>query len=437
MVRDPLIFAATSDLAGKMRGKSFPMSKLEKRVKSGVGWVPTNGLITCFDTIAPSPFGSLGDLALMPDLETLIEVDFEDGSAPERFVLCDIATTKGAPWSCCARTILKSAIARLKTCADVTLNASFEHEFQIKQGPRAHGTAFTLESFAAHREFGETLMGVLDRAGLHTDTFLKEYGADQFEVTVEPQQGLVAADEAAILRSLTHMTARRFEQPITFSPITDPAGVGNGVHIHMSFMNAAGAPITHDPSDPCGMSRTTQCFVAGVLKYLPQILCLLAPSVISYTRLTPHRWSAAFNNLGFQDREAAVRICPVTATDTIGIARQYNFEVRSLDAAASPHLALAALVHAGCQGIEDSLDAPAASEGDLSVLSSKALADSGYVRLPESLETALDAFEADKVVRGWFPETFPLVYLAHKRAEITHVEGKTVLERYDAYARVY
>ena len=437
MVRDPLIFAAISDLAGKMRGKSFPMSKLEKRVKSGVGWVPTNGLITCFDTIAPSPFGSLGDLALMPDLETLIEVDFEDGSAPERFVLCDIATTKGAPWSCCTRTILKSAIARLKTCADVTLNASFEHEFQIKQGPRAHGTAFTLESFAAHREFGETLMGVLDRAGLHTDTFLKEYGADQFEVTVEPQQGLVAADEAAILRSLTHMTARRFEQPITFSPITDPAGVGNGVHIHMSFMNAAGAPITHDPLDPYGMSRTTQCFVAGVLKYLPQILCLLAPSVISYTRLTPHRWSAAFNNLGFQDREAAVRICPVTATDPIGIARQYNFEVRSLDAAASPHLALAALVHAGCQGIEDSLDAPAASEGDLSELSSKALADSGYVRLPESLETALDAFEADKVVRGWFPETFPLVYLAHKRAEITHVEGKTVLERYDAYARVY
>ena len=437
MVRDPLIFAAISDLAGKMRGKSFPMSKLEKRVKSGVGWVPTNGLITCFDTIAPSPFGSLGDLALMPDLETLIEVDFEDGSAPERFVLCDIATTKGAPWSCCTRTILKSAIARLKTCADVTLNAAFEHEFQIKQGPRAHGTAFTLESFAAHREFGETLMGVLDRAGLHTDTFLKEYGADQFEVTVEPQQGLVAADEAAILRSLTHMTARRFEQPITFSPITDPAGVGNGVHIHMSFMNAAGAPITHDPLDPYGMSRTTQCFVAGVLKYLPQILCLLAPSVISYTRLTPHRWSAAFNNLGFQDREAAVRICPVTATDPIGIARQYNFEVRSLDAAASPHLALAALVHAGCQGIEDSLDAPAASEGDLSELSSKALADSGYVRLPESLETALDAFEADKVVRGWFPETFPLVYLAHKRAEITHVEGKTVLERYDAYARVY
>lgn len=437
MVRDPLIFAATSDLAGKMRGKAFPISKFEKRVRSGVGWVPTNALITCFDTIAPSPFGSLGDLVLMPDPETLVEVNFEDGSAPERFMLSDIATTEGAPWSCCTRSMLKTALARLKACADVTLNATFEHEFQVTQGPQSPGTAFTLESFSTYRAFGETLMGVLDMAGLHTDTFLKEYGADQFEVTLEPQKGLAAADEAAILRSLTHMTARRFEQPITFSPITDPAGVGNGVHVHMSFTDAEGAPVTHDPSGPCGMSRTTQCFVAGVLKYLPQILCLLAPSVISYTRLTPHRWSAAYNNLGFRDREAAVRICPVTATDPVDIARQYNFEVRAADAAASPHLALAALVHAGCQGIEDSLDAPAASEEDLSELSPKALADRGWVRLPQTLKTALAAFEEDDVVRGWFPDAFPPVYLAHKRAEITHVEGMSELNRYAAYAGVY
>ena len=65
------------------------------------------------------------------------------------------------------------------------------------------------------------------------------------------------------------------------------------------------------------------------------------------------------------------------------------------------------------------------------------MADSGYVRLPESLKIALDAFEADIVVRGWFPDTFSLVYLAHKRAEITYVEGMTDLDRYDAYAGVY
>ncbi len=49
MTNDPLVFAAISDLAGKMRGKAFPKSETEKRVARGVGWVPTNALITCFD----------------------------------------------------------------------------------------------------------------------------------------------------------------------------------------------------------------------------------------------------------------------------------------------------------------------------------------------------------------------------------------------------
>jgi len=37
-----LIFAATCDLAGKVRGKAFPADQLEMRLKRGVGWTPTN-----------------------------------------------------------------------------------------------------------------------------------------------------------------------------------------------------------------------------------------------------------------------------------------------------------------------------------------------------------------------------------------------------------
>ena len=437
MARDPLIFAATSDLAGKLRGKAFPAGKLEKRLKSGVGWVPTNALITCFDNIAESPFGSLGDLVLMPALDTLVAVDFEDGTAPERFVLSDICTTEGAPWSCCTRSILKAALARLKDCADVSLNATFEHEFQLRDAPASPGSAFGIEAFSAARDLGETLMGALAEAGLTTDTFLKEYGANQFEVTLEPQQGIVAADEAAILRALTHMTARRLRQPVTFSPIIAPGGVGNGVHVHISFVDANGDPATHDPDGPGGMSRVTQHFVAGVLKYLPTMICLLAPSAISYTRLTPHRWSAAFNNLGFRDREAAVRICPVTAKKPQDIARQFNFEVRAADAAASPHLTLAAIVHAGCQGIEDKLDAPVPAQDDLSELSVSELQARGIVRLPQTLQEALDAFAENAAVRGWFPEGFAEVYVAHKNAEIEYVKDLNEADLLAAYADVY
>ena len=63
----PLIFSATCDLAGKVRGKGFPEEQLEKRKLRGVGWTPTNVQINCFDGIAESPFGALGDLLLIPD----------------------------------------------------------------------------------------------------------------------------------------------------------------------------------------------------------------------------------------------------------------------------------------------------------------------------------------------------------------------------------
>ena len=77
---------------------------------------------------------------------------------------------------------------------------------------------------------------------------------------------------------------------------------------------------------------------------MPALVALTAPSVVSYIRLVPHRWSAAFNNLADRDREAGLRICPTSAHDEAGRARQYNLEYRAADAAANPHLALAALL---------------------------------------------------------------------------------------------
>lgn len=233
------------------------------------------------------------------------------------------------------------------------------------------------------------------------------------------------------------MTAKRLGEDVTFTPIRDPDGVGNGVHIHISFLDESGVPATYDESGIAGMSKITASFIAGVLKYLDSIIALTAPSDVSYLRLTPHRWSAAFNNLGFRDREASVRICPVTATDPSSIARQYNFEYRAADAAASPYLALAAILHAGAQGIEDALPAPKVTEEDLSVLSTDELETRGYVRLPETLEGALQRFESNKTVCGWFPDNFAAVYVAHKRGEIAYLKDKDTTARCLAYEEVY
>ena len=74
MVREEMIIACCTDIAGKIRGKAFPAVQFDKRVRRGIGWTPTNVQITCFDTIAESPFGSLGDLVLIPDEAARVRV---------------------------------------------------------------------------------------------------------------------------------------------------------------------------------------------------------------------------------------------------------------------------------------------------------------------------------------------------------------------------
>jgi glutamine synthetase len=433
--RSQLIFAATCDLAGKVRGKAFPKSDLERRLKRGMGWTPTNVQINCFDGIGETPFGALGDLLLIPDQAAAVSADF--GSYTEHFMLSDIVTLEGEPWDFCTRAILKSALARLEHLSGVRLISAFEHEFQLKRELGLIGEGFGRSGFEMHRPLCETLIEQIHAAGFSPDSIMKEYGPNQYEVVIAPEEGVRAADAAVIIKELTRSTARFHGEEATFTPIRDPASVGNGVHMHMSFLNADNSPATYDADKPYGMSDLTGAFAAGVLKYLDAIIAITAPSVVSYLRLTPHRWSAAFNNLGFRDREASLRICPVTAKEPTDIARQYNIEYRAADAAACPHLALAAVVHAGCQGIEERLSAPTPTEEDLSLLSAGELSDRGFVRLPESLDEALNRFIENDTVRGWFPDTFASVYKAHKDSEIAHLADLDTAARCQLYEAVY
>lgn len=329
---DGLVFVGASDLAGLVRGKAFPASEWEKRVRRGVGWTPTNVQITCFDAIAESPFGALGDLALIPDPKTRVRLPAEDGRAALDFALGEIRSLEGEPWEFCTRSLARQALDGLQEIAGLRLRAAFEHEFQLSDvAPSPGGYGF--RGFRAAQPWAERLMEAMRLAGLEPDTFMKEYGPAQYEVTNAPAEGLRAADDAVLLRMLVQEVVAAAGHSATFAPILDPDGVGNGVHVHMSLIDADGAPATHDPADVHGLSQAARHFIGGILAHLDQILALLAPSDVSYLRLTPHRWSAAFNNLGYRDREASVRICPVSSADPEAIARQYNFEIRACDAA--------------------------------------------------------------------------------------------------------
>lgn len=436
MIAEELIIACLTDLAGKVRGKAFPATQLDKRMKRGIGWTPTNVQITCFDTIAESPFGSLGDLVLIPDERARVRVQLGDNVPIEHFVLGDIRHTDGRPWEFCTRSILRSALERLHKASGLTLFGAFEHEFQFRNGTSGIGDAYTIGGFRLERRLAETLLAAMRAAGLEPDTFMKEFGAGQYEVTMDPSRGTAIADHSTILRELVRLVASNLGKQVTFTPIRDPSSVGNGVHIHLSFLKGD-KPATWDPSGKHELAKTAGQFVAGILKYLDSIVAITAPSAVSYLRLTPHRWSAAFNNLGFRDREASVRICPVSDLSDISKAAQFNFEFRAADATASPHLQLAAIVHAGVQGIEEGLPTPDATAEDLSLIDPSALASRGLVRLPTSLTEALDRFVENKTVAGWFSAGFSETYVKHKKGEMAFLNERTQEEICSLYEQVY
>ena len=438
MLKEELVMVCCSDIAGQIRGKAVPAKMLQGQRRSGVGWTPTNIMITAHGPIAESPWGSFDDLVLRPDLDTHVRVDFEDGEVAEQFVLGDILHLDGRPWECCLRDFLKRALDDLRKETGLVVKAAFEHEFHYDGVDEWPNSAYSLDAFRRQGSFGEVFTAALAAAGIAADTFMPEYGPNQYEITVEPEIGLGAADQAIITRELARATARRFGARASFTPLLRPDAVGNGVHVHFSLQDAdSGQPVNHDPDQPHGISKRSGAFLAGVLDKLPSLVALTAPSNISYLRLVPHRWSAAYNNLGVQDREAALRVCPVFQTLDVDVSRQFHFEYRAADASASPYLVLGALVRAGLDGIRAHKPIPQAARVDPSTLSEQALQELGLARLPTSLSEALDRLESDQEARGWLGAPLHEVYLAHKRFEAQMMSELAADQQCARYLEVY
>jgi glutamine synthetase len=439
MIKEELVMVVTSDVSGQLRGKGFPISNLENRLKRGVGWVPTNVQITCFNSIADSPYGSIDDLILVPDKSTKVTVDFEDDGPLEHFYIGDILHLDGNPWECCTRSLAKKALEDLEKEAGLLFFSTFEHEFFYTGADKDNWNGFGLGCYRQNALFAETFVAALAKAGVDTDTFLPEYGPGQFEATISPCLGIRSADQSIILREMARATAVRFNERVSFSPIVTPESVGNGVHIHFSFLDKKKNPVTYNPDNNLGLTEKAGMFCAGVLKYMPSMTAIMAPGILSYQRLAPHKWSAAFNNLAVRDREAGLRICPVVEIKGSGntVASQFNLEYRAADASASPYLQLAILVQAGLQGIKDKLATPKATKGDLSLLSKEELKNISVERLPESLDRALELFSQEPAIKKWFPGKFVDIYLKHKHQEIKEGHDLGIEELYAFYSTRY
>jgi glutamine synthetase len=420
MQREPIVFVGTSDLSGHFRGKSFPAADLPSRLERGVGLSPTNLFISTFGPIQATPFGTAGEVFLIPDASTRVLLAFDD-SAMEHFYVGDIRTAEGAPWAFCPRHVLRRAIERLQVETGLQLLASFEQELTYSGVPTHPREPYQLSSYRRQGVFGEALLAALRQVGVIPDSFLSEFGPQQFEVTVAPSLGLRAADDAVITREVTQAIALRLGHRASFTPMPEPDGTGNGTHIHFSFLDHDGQPVLYDERQPWQLSQLGRRFLAGIQHHLPALCAVTAPSVPSYYRLRPDRWAPVRADVNAHDRGAALRICPVSGNDPAQRARQFNLEFRVADAAASPYLALAVLVQAGLDGVRQQRE----------------IETTQPALLPASLGEALTLLKASPAAAEWLGADLLRAYLRFKQAEIESLANLDEHEICRRYAEVY
>ncbi len=437
MLEEEIVYLLWNDLVGLSRTRGVPSREFPGRREHGLGWALAGQALTPFEDIADNPWGPMDEVRQTPDLDTETRVDCGPDAGPLHFVICDSLLVDGRPWECCTRSFLKQALADLYEHTGLTLKTSFESEFTLSGEAVEWAAPFSLDAARSQAPLLRQVTAALLQARVGLETVEPEFGVNQYEVSCAPASGLAGADRGLITREVVREVARRAGLRASFSPKTSPQAVGNGCHIHLSLWDGEGRPATYDPATAGELSEVAGQFVAGIVRHLPALVAFTAPSPVSYLRLGPHHWSCGFDAVGVQNREAAVRICPSPVREAARRGPAFNLEFRPTDATASPYLAIGALVRAGLEGIRDRLPPPALLDRDPADLDAAERAARGLRALPETLEVALAALEADAVVSGWFTPVMQQAYLAVKRKELAMFAGAEPAELCRRYALAY
>ncbi|WP_260867899.1 glutamine synthetase family protein [Streptomyces sp. SAJ15] len=427
------------DNAGLVRVKAVPTTRLPQAASRGVGMSPVFDVYLVDDSMTTSPHvgGPDGDLRLFPDLERLTVLAAQPGWA---WAPVDRYDQQGRAHPVCQRLFARRMVERARE-RGLEPRMGFETEWVVAHaggpepaperasvpGPRRGAVgepgaepryAGTGPAYGMARvvELSDYLAGVLDALHAQRIDVLQvhpEYAPGQFEVSVAPADPVGAADLAVLVRETIRAVSARHGLAASFAPAVEVGSVGNGGHLHLSLWQE-GRNLCRGGDGPYGMTAVCAAFLAGVLRELPALLAIGAPSPASYLRLEPSRWAGVFQCWGLENREAALRFV-TGAPDDPGAA---NAEVKCFDAAANPYLVVGAVIAAGLAGVDAGLSLPAPVAGDPAQAGTEA-------RLPTSLAEALDCFERSAVLREALGEPLFTSVAAVRRAEVALLEGAT------------
>ena len=178
----------------------------------------------------------------------------------------------------------------------------------------------------------------------------------------------------------------------------------NGCHHNISLWRGDENVFMPETDDQQKPSQIGLCAIGGILEHLGALTAITASTVNSYRRLWDTGfWAPVFADWGFQNRTTALRV-----------SAPGRFEYRSVDSAVNPYLSMAALITAMWDGIERKLDPGEPEERNIYEAME---AGKEVKKIPMTFGDALDALEADEVVKKALPGEMYRVFMHYKRDE--------------------
>ena len=256
------------------------------------------------------------------------------------------------------------------------------------------------------------IVNVLTQMGFEVEASHHECAVGQHEIDFKYDDVLSACDKIQLFKLVVKTIARKHGMYATFMAKPKYGIAGSGMHCNMSLFDQNGQNAFYDPKDPRGMelSETAYHFLGGLMKHAYSYTAIMNPTVNSYKRLVPGFEAPVYIAWAGRNRSPLIRVPASRGMST-------RLELRSVDPMANPYLALAVLLEAGLDGIENKIDAPAPVETNIYAMSAAERAEAGIIDLPSTLHNALKALQKDEVVRKALGDHIYTNFLEAKRIE--------------------
>ena len=381
-----------TDLLGVSKSVDLPISQLDKLLNNKIMFDGSS--IDGFVRIEES------DMYLYPDMSTWLVFPWGEEHGKVARVICSVHTIDGKPFAGDPRNNLKRIVDKMHKLGFKHFNIGPEPEFFLfKTDENGQPTMevndqenyFDMEPLDLGEECRRDIVLTLEKMGFSVEAAHHEVAPGQHEVDFKYADALEAADNIQTFKMVVKAIAKRHGLFATFMP-KPLAGVnGSGMHLNMSLFNNDGNTF-YDPKGELQLSETAYHFLAGLLKHVRSLTAICNPLVNSYKRLVPGYEAPVYVAWSASNRSPLVRVPGDRGVGT-------RLELRSVDPAANPYLAIAAVLNAGLDGIENKLTpAPEVSENIYKMTPAERKAK-GIVDLPDTLHNALKSLAADDVVK--------------------------------------